>query len=239
MPSGYYRATRHPWPCLLFMLPFLAAYEAGVVWLGGDRPQALRNGVDHWLRCALGWGQWPLAWAPPVALVLAFVVWSARRADDRPQDLLGTLCGMTLEAVAFALGLWGVSRALAPLLEHFGVELSLDGLAPALRVVVPYLGAGVYEEAAFRLVIYTAMVWLLRRFEMPAWAAYLLAALGSATLFATAHHVGPYGEAYGTFLFLFRLSAGLYFAALYQFRGFGIAVGTHACYNVMVSVGVG
>ena len=31
--------------------------------------------------------------------------------------------------------------------------------------------------------------------------------------------------------------AGLYFALLFQLRGFGIAVGTHACYNVMVSVG--
>jgi hypothetical protein len=28
----------------------------------------------------------------------------------------------------------------------------------------------------------------------------------------------------------------LYFTALYQFRGFGIAVGAHACYDVLVGI---
>jgi hypothetical protein len=31
----------------------------------------------------------------------------------------------------------------------------------------------------------------------------------------------------------------LYFACLYQFRGFGVAVGAHACYDVLVGVVVG
>ncbi len=64
-----------------------------------------------------------------------------------------------------------------------------------------------------------------------------LAATASALLFSAAHHIGPYGQAYSNYLFLFRLLAGLYFAVLFQFRGFGIAVGAHACYNLMVSIG--
>ena len=28
-------ATRHPWNSLLFLLPLLAAYEGGILWLGG------------------------------------------------------------------------------------------------------------------------------------------------------------------------------------------------------------
>ena len=56
-------------------------------------------------------------------------------------------------------------------------------------------------------------------------------------MFSAAHHLGPYGQAYSNYLFLFRVMAGLYFAVLYELRGFGITVGTHACYNVMVSVG--
>src|SRR5205085_1386093 len=67
--------------------------------------------------------------------------------------------------------------------------------------------------------------------------ALALAAVASATLFSSAHHWGPHGQAYSNYLFLFRLVAGLYFALLYHARGFGIAVGAHACYNVMVSVG--
>jgi hypothetical protein len=58
----------------------------------------------------------------------------------------------------------------------------------------------------------------------------------SAVLFSTAHHVGPYGQAYSNYLFVFRLAAGLYFALLFELRGFGVVVGAHACYNVMVSI---
>jgi hypothetical protein len=59
----------------------------------------------------------------------------------------------------------------------------------------------------------------------------------AAALFSTAHHLGPYGQPYSTYLFVFRLLAGLSFALLFQARGFGVAVGSHACYNVMISVG--
>jgi membrane protease YdiL (CAAX protease family) len=67
--------------------------------------------------------------------------------------------------------------------------------------------------------------------------AVALAASASALLFSAAHHVGPYGQPYSNYLFVFRLIAGLYFAGLFQARGFGVAVGAHACYNLMVSIG--
>src|SRR5260370_38644689 len=51
--SDYLRATRHPWPCLLFLLPLLAAYGAGVFYLSHGQPELLRNGADNWLRQGL------------------------------------------------------------------------------------------------------------------------------------------------------------------------------------------
>jgi hypothetical protein len=50
---SYLSATRHPWSCLLFLLPLLLVYEGGVLSLGGPRADALRNGVDAWLRLGL------------------------------------------------------------------------------------------------------------------------------------------------------------------------------------------
>ena len=125
------------------------------------------------------------------------------------------------------------------IMQQLGVQLEIsEGTAGAMRQVVTYLGAGIYEEALFRLALYSGMVWLLRRLEAPKLLAVPLAAVASATLFSAAHHLGPYGQPYDNYLFLFRLAAGLYFAFLYQYRGFGVAVGAHACYNLMVSVGV-
>jgi hypothetical protein len=237
-PSGYGPATRHPWPCLLFVLPLVAAYESGVLLLGGAHPESVRNGADNWVRYGLTALGLPFFWLPPAVLLTVLALWAWSRGADRPRDLLGVLTGMAIESVTFALGLWVLSRSLGPLLEHFGVDLSAGSQSgePAVRQMVTYLGAGIYEEALFRLMLFSGLAALLRRLEVGGALAALLAALASATLFSAAHHVGPYGQAYSNFLFLFRLAAGLYFAVLYQARGFGIAVGAHACYNVMISV---
>lgn len=237
--SSYFPSTRHPWPCTLFLLPLLAGYEGGVLLLGGAHPEALRNGADNWVRCGLTAVGLPFFWLPPLVLVLSLAGWNLLRRADRPGDLLGVLTGISLESVAFALGLWGLSRGLVPLMQQLGVQMKISGETDSgLRQVVTYLGAGIYEEALFRLALYSGMVWLLRRMEAPKVLAMLLAATASATLFSAAHHVGPYGQPYDNYLFLFRLAAGLYFALLYQYRGFGVAVGAHACYNLMVSIGV-
>jgi len=238
--AGYLAATRHPWPCLLFVLPLLVAYETGVLMLGGTTPETIRNGADHWLRCGLSTIGLKFFWVPPLLLILVFLIWVGRSWKDRPSDLTGVLSGMVLESVAFALGLWVLSRALAPLLQHVGIELNVAPADPsaeaALRQVVTYLGAGIYEEAVFRLVLFSLLLVIFQWVEIAPGSAEVLAAIGSSLLFSVAHHVGPYGQPYSNYLFLFRVVAGLYFAALFRLRGFGIAVGTHACYNVMVSI---
>jgi hypothetical protein len=244
LPLGYVGATRHPWPCLLFVMPLLVAYEVGVLFLGGTHPETIRNGADHWLRCALGFFGVGFFWVPPVVLAVAFVLWALARWSDRPGDLPGVLSGMLVESIAFAIGLWAISRLLAPLLQQAGIELSLFSnlrlppaeSEPAWRQVVTYLGAGIYEEAVFRLALFSFLMAALRLVDLSWLVSVGLAGVASAILFSVAHHLGPYGQSYSNYLFLFRLLAGLYFALLYELRGFGIVVGTHACYNVMVSV---
>jgi len=58
----------------------------------------------------------------------------------------------------------------------------------------------------------------------------------SSLAFAGAHHLGPLGEPFQWYAFLFRASAGIFFAALFVYRGFGIAAGTHAAYDMLVGL---
>lgn len=233
----YYRATRHPWPCFLFLLPLLVIYEMGIVWFGGGQPDALRNGADTWIRQGLTFaGMRQLFWAPLV-LLLILVIWTSQRWRSRPRDLVNVLSGMGLESVGFALGLWCVGRGLGPIIDHLGVELSL---APeqreTLRHVITFVGAGIYEELIFRLFAFTGLLITLRWLGVSGFLAVALAALVSALVFSGAHHVGPHGEDFDGYTFLFRTLAGLYFAFVYQGRGLGVAVGAHACYDVIVGV---
>jgi hypothetical protein len=233
--AGYLSATRHPWACLLFLFPLLIAYEGGLLWVGGNQPEALRNGADTWLHWGLqAFGLSELYWAP-VLIALVFVAWSWHRWEDRPDDVFGTAVGMAIESVVFGFGLVGVSRALGPVLDFFGVPLSYPVIVNPLAVqLIIFVGAGIYEEVIFRLMLFAGGAWLLGLAEVPRPLALLAAGLGSALLFSAAHHAGPCGEPFDAYVFLFRTLAGLYFTLLYQTRGFGIAVGAHAGYDILV-----
>jgi membrane protease YdiL (CAAX protease family) len=240
--TSYLRATLHPWPCLLFLLPLLAIYEVGVYVIGGTQAESLRNGADAWLRWVLDvYGVKPFIAAPAI-VVAVFAIWTARRWEDRPGRSLQMICAMWLESVIFAFGLWAVGYNLATILRSAGVPLASTEITirtDVLAQIVTFVGAGIYEEVIFRLFIITGLAAMLKCAFVPSWAAALLAGIGSAMLFAAAHHIGPHGEPMDTFRFLYRTIAGVYFAVLFWFRGFGVAVGAHALYDVLVGVKLG
>lgn len=237
MPGSYLSATRHPWACMLFVLPLLVAYEAGVVLVGLDQPEMLRNGADVWLRWVLASvGLAHLLWAPAILLTV-LLLWCLWQRDNRPSEYVTVWTGMVTESCLFALLLWGSCYVIAPMLHRLGVQLSTAAMPdPAVHQLLGFVGAGIYEETLFRLLLFSLLRWLLVRIELPWPGAGCVAAVVSALLFSAAHNIGVHGESFQPFVFAFRSLAGLYFVALYHFRGFGIAVGAHAGYDVLVGM---
>jgi hypothetical protein len=238
--SGYLTATRHPWPCFVFLIPLLAAYEGGIFWLGGKQPEALRNGADTWLHWGLeAFGLPQLFWAP-ILISFLFLLWSWLRWFDRPDEVMSVCAGMAVESVVFAFGLVGLSRLLGPALEGMCVVPGpVSGDDKMLSQIVTFVGAGIYEEVLFRLLVFGGALRLMRGVAVPGLMALVLAGVASAVLFSAAHHAGPCGEPYNAYVFVFRTMAGLYFTLVYQVRGFGIAVGAHAAYDVLAGVVMG
>jgi membrane protease YdiL (CAAX protease family) len=235
----YLKSTRHPWACFLFLLPLLVTYEAGVFWLGGDHAAQLRNGADAWLRWALevfGVGH---ALVAPAVVLGAMLLWSWWRWADRPDDPVTTWFGTAFESVLFAVVLWQFSRNFGPILDGLGIQLQITVRAAPAGQILTFIGAGIYEELLFRLGLFGGLALVLRAVRIPWPVAWLLAAAVAALAFAAAHHIGPYGEKMRADFFVFRTLAGLYFTALFVARGFGVAVGAHAGYDVLVGVTVG
>jgi membrane protease YdiL (CAAX protease family) len=114
----------------------------------------------------------------------------------------------------------GVSASMPP-----GISLA-EGVALSL-------GAGLFEELAFRVVLVTALLWG-TRVVFANWLSVALSILGAAFLFSLAHYVGPFGEPYSPGSFLFRWAAGLVFTLLYYTRGFAVTAYTHALYDLWV-----
>ncbi len=95
------------------------------------------------------------------------------------------------------------------------------------------LGAGVFEELLFRVVLVTALMALGRHvFGMgPRFSAGFAVVL-SALIFSAFHYIGPFGDKLSLPSFLFRAISGLLFSIIYVTRGFGIVAWTHALYDV-------
>jgi hypothetical protein len=103
-----------------------------------------------------------------------------------------------------------------------------------LADIVTGIGAGIYEEMVFRLILISVLMILFQNtlgFERKS--SIVISVLLSAALFSAHHHISI---PFNWLEFSFRTVAGVYFAALFVIRGFGITAGTHAFYDVIATV---
>ncbi len=211
-------------------------YELGVLWLGGGSAEAIRTGADAWVRRGLAAVGLTDHWIVPMGLVVGLLFWQALTPRDwrfSPTVLLG----MAAESLVLAVALIGLSRLVDlgfSVLERTGPPVLSAGSAHPVASLIGFLGAGVYEEALFRLTLVPLLFVALRGLQTPQVLASATAVTASALVFSLAHHAGTPGEAFTWFAFIFRWLAGVYFAWVFVVRGFGVAVGTHTAYDILV-----
>lgn len=247
LPVPYWKQAREPLACLVFLVPLLVLYEAGVLWFGGDQPLSVRNGADYWLRSGLA-SLGVEAFLLPVLIVGGLLIW--HRYGDYPWRLSReTLVGMFAESLILAVCLLFLAQLQDMAFQcWFPSEIDIRGDSPGQRPLlaiaagfggrmISYIGAGVYEEVLFRLMLLPLCLTLFRNvFRMrDGWSAFLAVFLTSLS-FSVAHYVGSGGEAFSLFSFTFRTTAGCFFASVFLLRGFGITVGCHAIYDLMVGL---
>ena len=226
--DDYWSLSRTPLTSLVFTLPLVLAYEGGVLWLGRGSP---RNGADVWLRQFLdliGFGSYFLL---PVLTLLGLLAWH-HIEHDRWRFSPLVLAGMAFESFVWAGMLVGIAR-----LQHRLWPLGIaDGVSGILARFVGYCGAGLYEEVLFRLILLPIVIWVFERAGLSTAAAALWSVILTSLLFSTAHYVGPLGDTFELYSFTFRTLAGVFFATLFVTRGFGIAAGAHAAYDMLVGL---
>lgn len=241
-PSGdtYWYQTRRPLPCLVFLIPLLTVYEVGVLWAsqhGGDL-EVVQNGADSWMRWAIQQLGFSPAYILPFLILLIFTFWQIWTRDPWKMDG-EVMLGMLGESLVLAIALMVIGRVQDMAfhrIETSQVVTALGGPATTLERLVSYVGAGIYEETMFRLILLPAIYYCLVGVGIPSPVSMTLSMSASALAFAAAHHVGSVAEPFLWFNFIFRWIAGLFFASVFVMRGFGIAVGAHAAYDILVGV---
>jgi hypothetical protein len=238
MPSsGYWSATRAPRYSLTFALPLLLAYEVLARLISGET--GIRNGADVLLKSLfvlLGGRHGLTAFAILLFGTGLFLVardWK-RSGPPTPRYFLG----MTVESVVYAFLFGVVTSTLTSLLLSGPRLLMVPGTAlsvPAQLMVS--LGAGIYEELLFRVILVGALARLATAgFGWRLLPAGVFATVLGALVFSAFHYIGPLGDTLELGSFVFRTVAGLLLSGLFLLRGFGIAAWTHALYDVILTV---
>lgn len=147
------------------------------------------------------------------------------------------MCLVARAAVAHTLSVEHVAEAHGP--AHALSDAAKGQMNPFTAFIMS-MGAGFYEELAFRVALFGGGVWLMRRLFRPEGVKgallEVLWAVAAAACFSAVHYVGALGDRFQLSSFLFRLVCGLFLTAVFRLRGFATAVWTHALYDVGVMV---
>jgi len=211
----------------VLVFPLFLIYQIGILTGRGQ------NGVDFLTRALIDLGQrdvtnYLIAMSVLLVVYAAVLVLLRRRGSFSPQ----AFGPMLLESSVYALVMG--SLILFAMQRFLGVLPGLFiGVRSPIDVVVISAGAGFHEELIFRVIVMGGLAWLLTGLtgRKRAW---LIALAVSSILFSVAHHIGPAGEAFTFAAFVYRALAGVFFALVYQMRGFAVAAWTHALYDVYV-----
>ena len=201
MGSDYWSQSRRPLAGLLFTGPLLVIYETGLICLG---PHAMRNGADDWMRQTLNLLGFRAYFLLPVLTVGILLGWHhvLRQPWHVPRRVL---CVMPVECLVLAVGLWlswNLCRFFLQAVSHT-VGLSIAG---RLGTICCYLGAGIYEELLFRLVLLNLGIGLLAWMRAGRVAGVIGGIVLTSLLFSAAHYVPPSGDEFRWLTFFFPLS---------------------------------
>ncbi len=235
---GYLHNTLRPLHSLVFLSPLILAYELGLMAYGTDQIGLVARDIyaRRLLYDFLEWFGISGYYLPGLVVVVVLLSMHVVRRDV--WRLEPRLYGyMGVESLLLAMPLFVFSlvffRVEAAQVVAGGAAGGLEAAAGWPSRLVFSFGAGIYEELLFRLIALAALHALLVDFLRLSdnWGIGLSVAV-SAALFGIYHFSAQ--NPFGWEKFFFYALAGVYFAALYLARGFGIAAGTHALYDVLV-----
>jgi membrane protease YdiL (CAAX protease family) len=229
----YFQSTNSLLYSYLISLPLLLLYEILIFIARPNAEQVVRISVDVWIKTLFShFGQ------DVLSLTLIFVALLGIFVLYRERHKLGTLNGkyflvMLVEASVYAFVLALLISITVSSLLQIAAQQTVASLSTLDQLALS-LGAGLYEELFFRVILVSLLLFALKLFVKKEGVRYGLAIVIAAFLFSLVHYTGSLGDPFTLGSFLFRFLFGLALNAIYILRGFGMAAWTHAIYDIMV-----
>lgn len=237
--QGYFRATRTATWGFLMALPLVMLYEVGIIWVNMGRDSQVRissEGVLKSIFSRVGLTHELVLLGIVLIIGIGIIVWERKKEVTFSTRYPGLII---LESIVYAIGLGFLVSGITQLLLSPLMTIQ-DGESHGMATnIVLSLGAGIYEELLFRVLIVGGAFLALRLvFPNRRRLMYVIAAVIGALSFSAVHHFGAYGDPWALDIFLFRAIFGLVFSVVFLVRGFAVVAWTHALYDVMIFTGL-
>jgi len=224
----YFNSSKSVHYSLILVLPVLAIYEIGILILFRNSFFELRNSGEILLKHFFTSLKLTNPYLVSGLMLTIFIVVMVRgyRLEKKPGIHADYIIYMLLESMGWGAVLF-VSMNLFTRLPLQTVTLT-DKLANINLAI----GAGIFEELIFRMVLISALLVILNRgLTFSRNVASVISIIAAACIFAAFH---LFMEPYSFPVFIQRVTGGLFLGILYKLRGYGISVYTHIIYNILI-----
>jgi hypothetical protein len=232
---SYWHIAQKPLPILVMLLPLIIGYEAALFFAPEE---AMVSPLAHeWLLRMFERAGIPAEVALYMggpAIVLVLFIWHVLQRDRWAIRPLHPLL-MYGESLLLAMPLIVMGQLISfHMLTANGHENGMPALGSAWEGLVISIGAGLYEELVFRMLLIALLhTVFVNLFDLKESTGSTLAVLLAAVGFALYHPLQIDGQ-FSPGRLIFYLLAGSFFGAIYMMRGFGVVVGVHAMYDAIV-----
>ena len=213
---------------LILTLPVLAIYEIGTLFLFRNSFYELRNTGEILLRSlfdTLGLKN-PLIVSLILLSVFFGVMIRGYNIEKKPGIRANYIIYMLMESMFWSLVLFFSLQ----LFTHLSLQIiTLEEKISNLNLA---LGAGIFEELIFRMILISAILVIFEHgFKLKLEQGVPLSILISAIVFAAFH---LFMETYSFPVFSQRVFGGVILGGIYYYRGYGISVYAHILYNFLI-----
>ena len=230
---SYFTVTKGVLYSYIACLPLLLFYEL-LIWVSSlDTSDSIRISVDVWFRqivqlTGLHSTSIILGGVALLGVVLLYI----KRADLHNIKKSYFLM-MLAESLLYSIIIIITIHTFLDAVLMANSSSQIESLS-SLQLYALSLGAGLYEELFFRVILVSLLIFIFKMFTTNEPVATSLSIVSAALIFSGVHYVGFYGDTFTLHSFLFRFLFGLGLNLIYVKRGFGIAAWTHAVYDLIV-----
>lgn len=240
----YFHESRGPVYTSLFVIPLFLCYELSALVLTAFYQNSFRNGADILLRNAIalfGLNKFPFL----ILIYMTIIAVIAGFYKNRQGISVSFSFFFLMLVESFVLAIMFKALIFNTTWVFFSgaalINLSVAAGGPGyIEELMLSLGAGLYEELVFRLILLGSLLHIGRFFsgqEKHKWFnVRTLTALFISSLIFSAFHYHPSlgGHTFDIYSFVFRWVGGMYLSVIFLLRGFGISAWTHAFFDIFV-----